>query len=368
MKEVPFIDLKAQYQSIQPEVDEAIARVLRRGSFILGQEVTEFEREFANFCDLSFAVGVGSGTEALHLALRACDIGEGDEVIAPSHTAVATIAAIELAGAYPTLVDIDPHTFTLDPKQIQAAITPRTRAILPVHLYGGAADMEPILEIARQNNLLVMEDCAQAHGTLYRGQKVGTWGNIAAFSFYPTKNLGAYGDAGAVVTNDAALAERVRLLRQYGWQTRYISSVKGMNSRLDDLQAAVLRVKLKHLKNWNAHRRELAQHYKKLLADSPLILPAAPENVEHVFHQFVVRHPQRDRLKTHLEERGIQILIHYPLPVHLQPAYADLGLQRGDLPVTEQVARQVLSLPLYPEMSETAVEYVSEAILAFFAG
>ncbi len=346
-------------------MDQALAGVLEGGQFILGREVSEFESEFAAYCGVSNAAGVGSGTEALHLALWACGIGQGDEVILPAHTAVATVAAVELAGARPVLADIDARTYTLDPERVEAAITPRTRLIVPVHLYGCPADMDAILEIANRKNLFVLEDCAQAHGALYHGRKVGSLARIAAFSFYPTKNLGAYGDGGAVLTDDPALDQRARLLRQYGWEQRYVSRVKGMNSRLDELQAALLRVKLRHLDRWNVRRRELARLYSDRLAGAPVILPVQPEGVEHVFHQFVIRHPQRDRLRAHLDERGIQTLIHYPVPVHLQPAYQDLDYKPGDLPQAELAARQVLSLPLHPELTDEAVIRVCEAILDF---
>ncbi len=362
MAGIPIVDLKAQYHSIRRETDEAIARVLERGNFVLGEEVAAFEREFANYIGTAFAVGVDSGTSALQLALLACGIGSGYEVIAPSHTAVATVAAIEMTGARPVLADIDLPRFTLDPARVAPAITPRTRAIVPVHLYGCPADLEPLLQLARQHDLFVVEDCAQAHGALYRGQKAGTWGHIAAFSFYPTKNLGADGDGGAVVTNDPALAERVRLLRQYGWRERFVSILKGINSRLDEMQAAILRVKLRHLDRWNARRRELARLYGELLADTGLTLPAQPRDAVHVYHQYVIRHPQRDRLRDFLKENGVQTIVHYPVPVHLQPAYQDLGHSPGSLPSSELAAEQVLSLPVYPEMDEEAVRRVSHLI------
>ncbi|HVN14777.1 MAG TPA: DegT/DnrJ/EryC1/StrS family aminotransferase [Anaerolineales bacterium] len=365
MVNIPVVDLKAQYESIRREVDEVMARVLRRGTFILGEEVDAFQREFAAYCGVSFAVGVGSGTAALYLALRACEIGKGDEVVTTSHTSVATVAAIELAQAKPVLVDIDPRSYTLDLAQLESALTPRTRAIIPVHLYGCPAEMSPILEMARQKKILVLEDCAQAHGARYAGKRVGGLGTIAAFSFYPTKNLGAYGDGGAVLTNDSELAKRLLLLRQYGWEERYISSIKGVNSRLDDLQAAVLRVKLHHLDEWNKRRCELASLYDRLLTDSGLALPVIPEHAEHVFHQYVIRHPERDQLRAYLKARGIQTLIHYPVPVHLQPAYKDLGYHADDLPISEAAAKEVLSLPLYPEMSEDAVKIVCQTILEF---
>lgn len=365
MDEIPVIDLNKQYQSIRSELDDVFSRILAKGSFILGAEVAAFEKEFAEYCGVSHAVGVASGTEALQLALLACGIGENDEVIAPAHTAVATISAVEATGARPLLVDIDLARYTLDPNLLHQIITPQTRAIIPVHLYGCPVDMNPVLEIARENNLFVVEDCSQAHGAVYQGRKVGAWGDIAAFSFYPTKNLGAFGDGGAVVTGNPVLAEKVRLLRQYGWKEHYISSVRGMNSRLDELQAGILRVKLKRLDEWNMRRRQLANLYCELLSDTDLILPIQPETSNHVFHQFVIRHPQRDALKEYLKGRGIHSLIHYPVPVHLQPAYADLGYFLGSLPNTEIASREVLSLPLYPELSGDQVHMICRAVIDF---
>lgn len=367
MQEIPIIDLKKQYESIRAGVDDAIARVLAKGSYILGGEVGAFEAEFTEYCGVDHAVGVASGTDALQLALLACGVGEKDEVITTAHTAVATVSAIEATGARPVFVDIDLVRFGLDPKLVAQKLTSRTRVILPVHLYGCPVDMDPILELARENNLLVVEDCAQAHGAMYAGRKVGSLGDIAAFSFYPTKNLGAFGDGGAVVTNHSGLAEKVRLLRQYGWKERYVSLIKGMNSRLDELQAAILRVKLKHLDVWNARRRELASLYIDLLSGTDLVLPAQLPGSEHVFHQFVIRHPRRDDLHAYLKQAGIHTLVHYPVPVHFQPAYADLGYAEGSLPNTELAAREVLSLPLYPELTEDDVRRVSQRVLEFFS-
>ncbi len=325
-----------------------------------------FEQEFASYCGVAQGVGVGSGTAALHLALLACDIGPGDEVITVSHTAVATVAAIEMSGAQAVLVDIDPLRYTIDPEKLEAAVTPRTRAVIPVHLYGCPANLAPILEIARRKNILVIEDCAQAHGATYEGKRVGSWGDMAAFSFYPTKNLGGYGDGGALVTQDASLAERARILRQYGWKERYISSVKGLNSRLDDLQAAPLRVKLRYLDSWNARRQELANLYSDLLSSCGVVLPSQPTEAAHVYHQYVICHAQRDNLRAFLSQRDIHTLVHYPVPIHLQPAYQNLGYIQGDFPVTEQAAQQVLSLPIYPEMSQDSLEIVSRAVIEFF--
>jgi len=363
---IPFLDLRAQYQSLRGEIDAAIQRVLESGRFILGEEIAAFEREFAEYCGAGYAIGVGSGTEALHLSLLACGVGAGDEVITSAHTSVATVAAIEMTGARPVLVDIDPRRYTLDPELITAAVTNRTRALLPVHLYGCPADMPPLLKVARAHNLFVVEDCAQAHGARYRGQHVGTLGHIGAFSFYPTKNLGAYGNAGAVVTNDPALAERARILRQYGWNPNRVSERKGTNSLLDELQAAVLRVKLQHLESWNARRRELATLYHSLLAGCQLKLPYSPVECEHAYHLFVTRHEKRDALRAFLSAQGIQTLVHFPVPVHFQPAYANLGYREGDFPEAERASREVLSLPLYSEMTDEMVVMISETISKFW--
>jgi dTDP-4-amino-4,6-dideoxygalactose transaminase len=358
---IPIFDLKDQYNAIKDEIHEAVARVLESGWFILGQEVEAFEGEFAAYCGLSHGIGVGSGTEALHLALLACGVGPGDEVITVPHTAVATVAAIELTGARPVLVDIDPASYTIAPDQLESRITARTRAIVPVHLYGQAADLDPILEIAQRHGLTVVEDCAQAHGTEYRGRRVGVFGRVACFSFYPTKNLGAYGDGGMVVTDDGTLAHKVRLLRQYGWEKRYVSSLKGLNSRLDELQAAVLRAKLGHLDQWNEARRARAKLYGQLLAGSGVATPTEMDYGRHVYHLYVVRCPHRahrDELKSYLAEHGVGTAIHYPIPIHLQEAYQDLGYRRGDFPVTEACADEILSLPMYPELREDEVREI----------
>jgi len=355
----------AQYQAHKTEIDAAMLRVLDKGRYILGEEVKAFESEFAAYIGVAHGIGVGSGTEALHVALRACNIGAGDEVITVAHTAVATVAAIELAGATPVLVDIEPDYYTLDPGKLEAAINSRTKAIIPVHLYGQPADLAPILEVAREHGLRVIEDCAQAHGAMYRGRRVGSWGDIACFSFYPTKNLGALGDGGMVVTNDPALAERARLLREYGWASRYVSRVAGWNSRLDELQAAALRVKLRYLDADNAARVRLAAVYRENLAGMLLVTPKCRADATHVFHLYVVRSRERDELQTFLQARGVGALVHYPVPVHLQPAYQ--GRLRGSdkLPETERAAREVLSLPMFPELGETEVETVIATIQAF---
>ena len=367
MQEIPAVNLKKQYAAIQMEVDEAIALVLAKGSFGLGDEVSAFEQEFASYCNASHTIGVASGTDALQIALSSLGIGTGDEVITSSHTAVATVVAIEKTGARPILVDIDLHRFTLDPQQIKQTITANTRAIIPVHLYGCPAELEPILKIACENNLHILEDCAQAHGASYKNKTVGTWGQISAFSFYPTKNIGAFGDGGAIVTNDVELAKKIRLLRQYGWEERYISSIKGMNSRLDELQASILRIKLRYLEKWNAKRRELANLYHDTLARvEEITLPHQPADSQHVFHQYVIRTAKRDELKIFLKERGIHTLIHYPVPIHLQPAYKNLGYSPGDFPNTELATKEILSLPMYPELNEEEIHKVSEAVCKFF--
>jgi dTDP-3-amino-3,4,6-trideoxy-alpha-D-glucose transaminase len=362
---IPAQDLLLQYRAVREEIDAAIARVLRRGIYILDEEVAAFEGEFAAYCGSTHAVAVGSGTDALHLALRAYGIGPGDEVITVAHTSVATVAAVRMAGARPVLVDIEARYYTMDPERLEGAITSHTRAIVPVHLYGCPADLGPILAVARRRGLIVVEDCAQAHGAVYRGRRVGTWGDAGIFSFYPTKNLGAYGDAGAVVCSDSAIIGRIRLLRQYGWSNGRVSAVEGFNSRMDELQAAVLRVKLRHLAKWNKQRRDLAALYTRLLKDSGLILPVEPDFGMHVFHLYVVRHPRRDVLKSFLEEHGVRALIHYPLPIHLQPAYRDLDYPSGSLPGTERAAREVLSLPLYPGMPKTHIQRITESISLF---
>jgi dTDP-4-amino-4,6-dideoxygalactose transaminase len=364
-------DPKANYLAHKREIDEAIRQTLNGGRYILGGLVSEFEREFASYLGAKRCLGVANGTDALHLALRAVGVGAGDVVITVAHTAVATVAAVEMTGASPLLVDIDPATFTICPEAVEDAIRNyrdrlRIKAILPVHLYGRPADMRAICDIARRYDLKVIEDCAQAHGATIHGVgggKVGVFGDSAAFSFYPTKNLGALGDAGAVVTNDAKVAERVGLLREYGWRERYVSVLPGFNSRLDELQAAILRVKLKYLDEENARRREIARIYDNRLAPTSLRLPERPGGVESVHHQYVARCDERDGLREHLREQGVGTLVHYPVPVHLQPAYRNrVPVHRGAMPETEQAAREVLSLPMHAQLSDAQVERVCEAI------
>jgi len=366
---------RANYLAHKEEIEAAIAQVLESGQYILGQQVTAFEQEFATYLGLSHATGVGNGTDALHLALRACGTRPGDAVVTVSHTAIATVAAIELAGAIPVLVDIDPATFTMDPNRLEDTIKTyrssqgRTagghlKAIIPVHLYGHPADMPAIMDVARRYDLYVIEDCAQSHGAAIKGCKTGTWGQLAAFSFYPTKNLAALGDGGVVATNDPDLAERLRLQREYGWRERYVSDLAGMNSRLDELQAAILRVKLQYLDGENARRRELARIYDVLLAATPLTLPQLKHDIIHVYHQYVVRSKRRDGLRAFLQANSVGTLIHYPIPIHLQPAYQDRGIiGRENLHHTEQVCQEIFSLPMYPQLADQQAQQVGELIV-----
>jgi len=362
---ISFVDLGAQYATIEEEISVAINRVLKKGDFILGEDVRLFEEEFAAFCTARYAVGVDSGTSAIELALRAYDIGAGDEVITAANTFIATALAISYTGAKVVLVDADPHTFNIDVHQIEAAITSRTRAIIPVHLYGQPADMDPILEIARRHNLIVIEDACQAHGALYKGKRTGTIGDAAAFSFYPGKNLGAYGDGGMVVTNDEAIYRKLNLLRNYGQSRKYYHEIQGFNRRLDTLQAAVLRVKLRYLDGWNEARRAHAQQYNDLLQESSVTTPEVPAYATPVWHLYVIRSEKRDGLRTYLAEQGISAIMHYPTPIHLQPAYAELGYRSGDFPVTERFSDQVLSLPMYAELTDEQIAQVVRSVREF---
>lgn len=362
---IPLVDLKAQYQSIKPEIDSAIQRVVDNTQFILGREVSDFEKNFAAFCQTQHCVGVDSGTAALHLALLICDVKPGDEVITTTHTFIATAEVISLVGAKPVLVDADPRTYNIDPNKIHAAVTPRTRAIIPVHLYGQPAEMDAILEIARKHNLRVIEDAAQAHGAEYRGQRAGTMGDVACFSFYPGKNLGAYGDAGALVTNEAALADRARMLRNHGRVDKYEHQVVGYGYRLDALQAAILGAKLPHLDAWNARRRDIADRYTELLTNSDVATPYCPSHITPIYHIYAVLSKHRDALAKHLKARGIETGIHYPIPLHLQPVYKNLGHQRGDFPVAEKIADEELSLPMFPELTDAQVEMIVDAVREF---
>jgi len=367
MPDIPFGDLKRQTASLRGELDAAAARVLDSGWYILGHEVSAFEEEFAAYLGVSHAVGVANGTEAIQLALVALGIGAGDEVITVPNAGVPGVAAILLTGARPVFVDVDTASYNLDPARLEAAITPRTRAVLPVHLYGRTAALDPLLEIARRHGLHLIEDCAQSHGARYGGKATGTLGEVGCFSFYPTKNLGACGDGGMVVTQDAGLAQRLRQLRVYGWSRKYRSELPGgTNSRLDELQAALLRAKLPHLDGWNRARRERADWYREVLAGSAVVLPAGPDAGEdHVYHLYVVCCEQRDALQAYLREQGIGTDVHFPLPAHLQPVYRSLGYLEGDFPVSERLARQVLSLPMYPELLRAELEAVAAAVGAF---
>ena len=359
---VPYLDLKAQYQSIKPEIDAAIARVLDSCQFILGPEVAAFEKEFANYCGASECIALNSGTSALHLAFLAAGIGPGDEVITAPFTFVASVAAILYAGARPVLVDIDPRSFTMDPGPIESAITPRTKAILPVHLYGQTADMDPIMEIARRHNLVVIEDAAQAHGAKYKGRPAGSIGDISCFSFYPGKNLGAYGEGGAVTTSNPQYASTVRMLRDWGQDRKYHHQLRGYNYRMDGFQGAILRVKLRHLDHWTEARRAIVGQYNEQLADCDVQTPIEMPWGRHVYHVYTIRTEDRDTLHALLSSQGIQTGIHYPIPVHLQPAYANLGYGPGAFPNAEQAAAEVLSLPLYPELSSQAIEEVAAGV------
>jgi dTDP-4-amino-4,6-dideoxygalactose transaminase len=361
---VPYLDLKAQYRSIKPEIDTAIARVLESGQFVLGAEVAEFEREFAAYCGTAECIALNSGTSALHLALLAAEVGPGDEVITVPFTFVASVAAVCYTGARPVLVDIDPRSFTLNPAAIEAAITPRTKAIMPVHLYGQPADMDPIMDVARRHGLIVIEDAAQAHGAKYKGRPVGGIGDMACFSFYPGKNLGAYGEGGAVTSNNAEYARTIRMLRDWGQDRKYHHVLRGFNYRMEAFQGAILRVKLRHLEQWTETRRAIVGKYNQLLADSGVETPKEMPWARHVYHVYTVRSDDRDGLQQALQAAGIQSSIHYPVPAHLQPAYADLGYARGSLPQSEKAAAEALSLPLYPEMTDAQLEAVSRVVQA----
>lgn len=366
---VPFLDLKASYLELKEELDAAYHRVMESGWYILGEEVEAFEREFAAYCEAKHCIGVGNGLDALHLILRAYGIGMGSEVIVPANTYIATWLAVSYAGATSVPVEPDVRTFNINPDLIEAAITPKTRAIMPVHLYGHAADMDPINVIAKRHGLKVIEDAAQAHGAFYKGRRTGSLGDAAGFSFYPGKNLGAFGDGGAVVTNDGELADKVRVLRNYGSRVKYENDAKGFNSRLDEMQAAFLRVKLKKLDEWNNRRRETARQYLERLDNTPdLTLPHTAEWAEHVWHQFVVCHSRRDRLQNHLKQAGIATLIHYPIPPHLSGAYADRGCKEGDFPISEKLAREVLSLPMGAHVTTIDLDFVISVLKKGFIG
>jgi dTDP-4-amino-4,6-dideoxygalactose transaminase len=363
--QIPLVDLKAQYLSIKKEIDEAIQRVLNKCNFIMGDEVKEFEEELASFCSAQYAVGVSSGTDALLLALKALNIQPGDEVITVPNTFIATTEAITMAGGKIKFVDIDEETFNIDTNKIESAITNKTRAILPVHLYGQPANMDPIINLAKKYNLKVIEDAAQAHGAEYKNKRVGALGDIGIFSFYPGKNLGAYGDAGAVVTNDPDISNKIAMLRNHGRTKKYEHEYEGYNCRLDTLQAAILRVKLKYINSWNEARRNHASSYRKLLQNTDIILPTEQKDNKHIYHIFAVRTADRDNLLNKLKNEGIGAGIHYPIPLHLQPAYRYLGYKAGDFPITEKCAREIISLPMYPELDEVKIKKIAEAISKF---
>jgi dTDP-4-amino-4,6-dideoxygalactose transaminase len=375
-----MVDLAAQYRALKPEIDVAVANVFDNAQFILGPAVASFERDFAAFCRTDEAIGVNSGTSALHLALLAAGVGPGDEVITVPFTFVATVAAIEYSGATPVLVDVEPEFLTMDPAKLEAAITPRTKAIIPVHLFGQPADMDPIMAVAAKHNVVVIEDACQAHGSEYKGRRCGSIGQLGCFSFYPGKNLGAYGEGGAVVTSDPDLAKKIRLLRAWGEETRYEHKYRGFNYRMDGVQGAILGVKLRHLEAWTEARRRNAAEYGRQLADTAAALPRERPDVRHVYHLYVVRLEQwgrasgrawgrgsgrassRDAWRDRLTEAGVQTGVHYPIPVHLQPAYRDLGYSAGDFPVCEQASREVLSLPMFPELTAAQIGEVALAL------
>ena len=363
---VPFLDLKSPYNELKSELDAAYRRVMESGWYILGEEVEAFEREFAAYCGAKHCVGLGNGLEALHLILRGYGIGPGDEVIVPANTYIATWLAISYAGAIPVPVEPDRRTYNLDLERVESAITTRTRAILPVHLYGQPADMAPISEVAHRHGLKVIEDAAQAHGAIYKGKRTGTLADAAGWSFYPGKNLGALGDAGAITTDDDQLAERVRILRNYGSRVKYYNEVKGYNSRLDPLQAAFLQVKLSHLDEWNQRRKSIAAVYRKKLEHVPgLVIPFVPEDIDPSWHIFLIRHPRRDALQKHLNHAGVGTLIHYPVPPHISNAYADMACKPGDFPITEEIAQTALSIPMGPHLQAEQMQHVIDSIESF---
>jgi len=365
--QIPVEDITRQYQRIKDEVMAAITEVLPTGKYVLGPNLHAFEEEFAAYCQTKYSVGIGNGTEALHLALAACGVGPGDEVITVPNTYIATVFAISYVGATPVFVDVDPVTFNVDVSQIEARITPRTKAILPVHLYGQVVDMDPLLEVARHHNLWVIEDAAHAHGALYKGRRAGSLGHVGCFSFYPRKVMGCYGDGGAVTLNDDALYDRIRVLRYMGQHEKYLHEVIGFQQRLDELQAAILRVKLRHLDEWIEERRQWAWMYDELLTGLPVVIPQAVGDVRHVYYQYTIRTPRRDKLLHFLAERGIGSQVMYPLEVPYQPAYQHLGHQEGDFPVADAHVKEILCLPMFPELTEEEVRRTANAIREFFA-
>lgn len=363
---IPYLDLQAQYRSIKPEIDAAIADVIDRSAYVLGPAVAGFETAFATYCQSQYCLGVNNGTNALLLALKALGVGPGDEVITSANTFIATAAAIAHTGAKPVLVDVDPVTRNIDPGRIETAISPKTRVLLPVHLYGRPAPMTDILALAKKHNLAVVEDAAQAHGAELAGQRVGSCGRAACFSFYPGKNLGAYGEGGAVTTSDTVIADRIRQLRDHGSSKKYHHEILGYNARLEGIQGAVLGVKLRYLDSWTDRRIAIARDYNRLLAGLPIVVPEMPNDSRHVFHLYVIETDRRGQLQAFLGERGVPTIIHYPIPIHRQAAFENLGYGKGDFPVTEQLAARILSLPIYPELTADQIAYVAEQIGAFF--
>lgn len=361
---IKFVDLKKQYKSIKSDVDAAINKVIENTDFVLGDDVEKFEKEFASYCNAKYGVGVGSGTDALHLALLANGIGKGDEVITAANTFIATALAISFTGAKPVMVDVNERNFNIDTKKIEEKITGKTKAIIPVHLYGQSADIGPVLELAKKHNLRVISDACQAHGAGYKGKNIGGYGDAACFSFYPGKNLGCYGDGGMVVTNDKTAAEKLVMLRNYGQKVKYQHLIKGFNSRLDTIQAAVLRVKLKKLDEWNKARRENAKKYNELLGNR-VITPVEEDYAKHIYHLYVIRVKERGGLQKFLDEIGIPTIIHYPIPIHLQKAYSELGYNLGEFPVTEKLANEILSLPMFPELTDEEIVHISDSINKF---
>ena len=362
---VNFVDLKRQYEKIKNEIDNAMFKVVHEGDFILGKELEAFEKEFASYCNSKFCAGVNSGTSALHFALTALDVGKGDEVILPANTFIATAFAVSYTGAKPVLADIDRESYNIDAAKIKEKITKKTKAIIPVHLYGQTADMNPVLEIAKKYNLRVIEDCCQAHGALYGGKKAGSIGDIGCFSFYPSKNLGAYGDGGAIVTSDEKILENVCMLRNYGQKVKYRHLIKGFNERFYNIQAAILRVKLKYLDEWNEARRKHALFYNSLLDDTNVIIPVQKDYAKHIYHQYAIRIMERDNLFRYLNSKQISTLIYYPIPIHLQEAYSDLSYKKGAFPVTEQYSNEIISLPIFPELKQEEIMYVASSIKEF---
>ncbi|MFC1624613.1 DegT/DnrJ/EryC1/StrS family aminotransferase [Candidatus Omnitrophota bacterium] len=361
---VDILSFRKQYEAIKNEIKTPVEKVIQSGKFILGEDVGFFEQEFAEYCSVKYGVGVNSGTDALFLTCLACGIGKGDEVIVMPYTYIATTLAISMAGANPVFVDIDEKTYNIDVSKIEKSITKKTKAILPVHLYGHSVDMDPLMEIAKKYNLKVIEDCAQAHGALYKNKKVGSLGDAGCFSFYPTKNLGAFGDGGIVVTDSDEIKERLNFLRDYGRKGRYEHIIKGYNSRLDTLQAAVLRIKLKYLDKWNEKRRQNARLYSKLFKEKgvDITVPYEVEYARHVYHLYAVRIKNRERIMEKLTDKDIRTLIHYPIPIHLQEAYKELGYKKGDFPISEKCSEEILSLPMYPELEKEEISYVVDTL------